>query len=55
MSRKRNWTRCRPTGKRRYRDKLDALEVASRAAVTGPQRAYHCPECDGWHLTRSRA
>lgn len=47
-------SRCPTTGKRGYRTKLEALDVASRASKTGPQRAYRC-SCGAWHLTRSRA
>lgn len=41
-------------GKRRYRDKWEALEVAyaRQRAGAGYLRAYECPRCRGGHLTR---
>lgn len=26
-------------------------KTAKSFAVRGESRAYHCPHCDGWHLT----
>lgn len=43
--------------KRRYRDEIAAKLALSRIARYGeprehtPIRCYHCPICDGWHLT----
>lgn len=32
-----------------------AEQVANRAKWSHvPRRAYHCPVCDGWHVTSSR-
>lgn len=45
------WKRCPTCGKRTYRDKLDALQVAAYAAATGAQRVYKCG--NGYHLTRA--
>ena len=45
-----------PTGKHRYRDRVGAL-VALADSLSKPSgnrnevRAYHCPQCSGWHLT----
>ena len=47
-----------PSGKVRYRDRLDALLALSRIdrkdsprRSKSEQRAYPCPRCKGWHLT----
>lgn len=44
--------------KRRYTGLTRALQALDRisekraaGARTTEQRAYHCPHCDGWHLT----
>lgn len=37
------------TSKRRYETRRAALWFGRALA----QRAYHCPYCDGWHLTSS--
>ena len=44
--------------KRRYRLKVHA-ETAALARMNAPRRrakvpiyVYHCPECEGWHLTK---
>lgn len=44
---------CR--SKQRYKTKGKALNAAIRYAKLGPQRAYKCPFCPGWHLTSKRA
>lgn len=44
-----------PSGKRTY-DKKSAVTQANREARrTGGKklRAYHCPECNHWHLGRN--
>lgn len=57
-----NYTICSITGKRTYRDRLDALIAMSNITAHNhqqPHRAYHrtpcrvyqCPYCQGWHLT----
>lgn len=40
--------------KRRYRHVLLAIAQAEKYEAEGapPLRAYHCRECDGWHLTK---
>ncbi|KMM44867.1 hypothetical protein CWIS_13650 [Cellulomonas sp. A375-1] len=47
-----------PSGKVRYRDRLDALLALSKIGRKdsprrpgSEQRAYPCPRCKGWHLT----
>lgn len=51
--------KCR-TGKRRYRDKLDAamaLSSTQSPRARGDRRearSYKCPHCKGWHLTSRR-
>jgi hypothetical protein len=49
---------CPYAGKRRYKSKANALSVAKnrQADENGPNRlrAYKCPYCDGWHLSKSR-
>lgn len=48
--------RCEETGKHKFRSKEDALAVLSRAShKKAMQRAYDCPFCDGWHLTKQPA
>lgn len=37
---------CPTTGKVAYLSKAEAMENR-----TGTKRAYHCVECDCWHLT----
>lgn len=44
-------------GKTRYRDKREAVAAVHHFAVnstrhTIPTRAYECPGCNGWHLTK---
>ena len=51
--------RACPSGKFRYADRVGALlaladSSASAKARRNEVRAYHCPDCEGWHLT-SRA
>lgn len=46
-------------GKRRYSTPQEALNVAShrvgyRGTRTRLLRVYHCPACNGWHLTKQR-
>jgi hypothetical protein len=56
--------RCRPSGKRRFRDKLEATKALHRATTSRhiaemgetnsrrrECRAYWCDGCAGWHLT----
>jgi len=40
--------------KHRYFDEISALIVANKRAGYGapPLRAYQCPHCRGWHLTK---
>lgn len=40
--------------KHRYFDQVSAVIVANKRAAKGAPllRAYHCPCCDGWHLTK---
>lgn len=44
-------------GKRRFRDHDQATAALRTIRTYGeqreknPQRAYHCPVCNGWHLT----
>lgn len=51
-------TAC-PTGKTRYADQHQAEHVLRRIWATPKpgrrleRRAYHCPDCLGWHLTSS--
>lgn len=44
------------SGKRRYRDKREADRALHRLAASErqevPCRAYECPHCAGWHLTK---
>lgn len=55
---------CPATGKRRYRDKREAVTALHRAQNAGQLaedlgldsnrrevRSYQCPSCQGWHLT----
>jgi hypothetical protein len=56
--RRHNTTRtCR--GKVRYRDKAEATEALHRIATSTrhhrPTRAYECPSCNGYHLTKEPA
>ncbi len=45
-----------PSGKIRHREIGDALDAAlsSSLAYGIPFRAYDCPKCDGFHVTRLR-
>ena len=50
--------RVRSCGKRRFRDKNEALAAlhritarVSKLAGDKPVRAYPCDYCNGWHLT----
>ncbi|GAA4075632.1 hypothetical protein [Nocardioides kongjuensis] len=47
---------CGPTGKTRFPDVGAAFSAALRLSHTlgRPIRAYPCPDCAGWHLTRRR-
>lgn len=40
----------------RYESESDALARAARSAYHGAPllRAYKCPYCDGWHLTKRK-
>ena len=40
--------------KTRYRNKTTALRVARKRMAMGVPylRVYHCPYCNGWHLTK---
>lgn len=40
--------------KHRYFDEISAVIVANKRAARGapPLRAYACPHCGGWHLTK---
>lgn len=42
-------------GKRTWPTLLDAIGAAAWLCRLGPQRAYHCPHCQQWHLTSKRA
>ena len=44
---------CATTGKRRYRDRIDAAMVLARLGWKGrdERRVYRCPTCRGWHIT----
>lgn len=48
--------RCQDAGKTRLRDFDHAVAAALRLSTTlgRPIRAYRCPDCGGWHLTRRR-
>ncbi len=48
-------TRRMCTSKRRYKTETSALTAAARLCRLGPQRAYPCPNCAGWHLTTHQA
>lgn len=45
---------CKASGKRRYPHPDPAYAAALRLSIrTGkPIRAYECPDCGDWHLTR---
>ncbi|OLT18608.1 hypothetical protein BJF78_00260 [Pseudonocardia sp. CNS-139] len=49
--------RRRSCGKRWYADRIAAdlalalIRSRGRARTKDPVRSYHCPTCDGWHLT----
>lgn len=49
--------RRRSCGKRWYADRIAAdlalarIRAWGRALHKDPVRSYHCPGCDGWHLT----
>jgi hypothetical protein len=58
-SRPRRPARCKGnSGKVRFRDHEDATRALSQLRRNGqdegPKRVYHCPACDGWHLTSMR-
>ena len=45
-----------PTGKLRYRDRLEAQLALLRVSTDDDprrkeKRSYQCPHCHGWHLT----
>lgn len=49
-----------PTGKRRYRDRIAALLALADTTRSDSERrnevrAYHCPDCQGWHLSSKAA
>lgn len=46
--------KCKPTGKVRFPDVDRAYAAALRlsASLGRGIRAYSCPACSGWHLTR---
>lgn len=48
--------RCAASGKRKFRSAADAYIYAAlrkpRRADWQVMRAYRCPDCDFWHLTR---
>jgi len=47
---------ARRCGKKlRFNSKDTALNAAITYSTRGPQRAYECPKCGGWHLTSKRA
>lgn len=48
--------RCKATGKTRLADFERAAAAALRLSTNlgRPVRAYRCPDCGGWHLTRRR-
>lgn len=56
------WPTC-PKGKRVYateQDAQNALRALNRMKLRGTkgitsQRAYECPWCEGWHLTKHGA
>jgi hypothetical protein len=46
--------------KRRFKGEADAVYALNlinpgRANAKKPSRAYKCPQCNGWHLTRAKA
>ena len=41
--------------KRKHRSKIEALLAAVRKADAPALRAYRCPVCGHWHLTKHRA
>lgn len=46
-------------GKIRYHDRVAAMLALAKAQRSPSRRrhesrAYHCPKCDGWHLTSKR-
>lgn len=51
--------RCPASGKVRFADSLDAERAVAQAILASgsgnprrrEERAYRCPDCDGWHLT----
>lgn len=43
---------CKATGKRGYATSADAALAATRIRNAEPVRAYLCPDCGRWHLTR---
>ena len=38
--------------KDRYSSEGDALAAVVRRGTSTPLRAYECPLCEGWHLTK---
>jgi hypothetical protein len=64
VSRNSRKTLCRLSGKRRFRDHLEAMKAIRRADCTRKaaaedgvpcrrreRRCYECEQCKGWHLT----
>ena len=49
-------SKCKTTGKVKYRNELDAKIALARLVWKdkGQQRAYFCPDCKTWHLTHKR-
>ena len=51
-------SKCPVTGKRKYATEGEALSTAAHqiATTNTPKdlRAYRCPWCDSWHLTKNQ-
>jgi hypothetical protein len=48
-------SKCPVTGKRKYQTEGEALSTAAHqmTVANAPElRAYRCPWCDSWHLTK---
>lgn len=50
-------SKCPVTGKRKYATEGEALSTAAHQVATNDapkgMRAYRCPHCDSWHLTKN--